>query len=157
MGYSVTFFSNFGDQGPLSVVRCIEGLGSILFIPGCVRFRPRLCENSEFSGFRGCLTLAYTEIVGYRRSSEAKFLDPNFIRSFHTAWVVSGRLIESSAMTPHEFITGPPGSDCSLPQCRLKMRPCNGMGYLMTFFRLPRLCHAAKFFPYQTLTKPLFY
>ena len=40
MGYSVTFFSNVRDQGPLSGVRCIDGLGGILITSNCVRFRP---------------------------------------------------------------------------------------------------------------------
>ena len=51
--------------------------------PGCVKTR-----NSLNLG--GASPLAYTEIVEYRRSSKAKFLDPNFKPSFHTAWTQSG-------------------------------------------------------------------
>jgi hypothetical protein len=47
--------------------------------PGCVKTR-------NFLDSGGASPLAYTEIVVYRRSSKAKFLDQKFIRSFHTAW-----------------------------------------------------------------------
>ena len=54
--------------------------------PGCVKTR-------NFLDSGGASPLAHTEIVVYRRSSEAKFLDPNFIRSFHTAWAGSGHTV----------------------------------------------------------------
>jgi hypothetical protein len=46
--------------------------------PSCVKTR-------NFPDLGGPSPLAHTEIVEYRRSSEAKFLEQNFIRSFHTA------------------------------------------------------------------------
>jgi len=46
---------------------------------------PECVKTRNFLDSGGASPLAYTEIVAYTRSSEAKFLDPNFIRSFHTA------------------------------------------------------------------------
>lgn len=39
------------------------------------------------------LPLAHAEIVAYRRSSEAKFLDQNYIWSCHTAWAEGGQVV----------------------------------------------------------------
>ena len=55
--------------------------------PGCVK-----TLNFLYSG--GASPLPYTEIVVYRRSSEAKFLDQNFIRSFHTASAETGHFVD---------------------------------------------------------------
>ena len=59
------------------VVPVVSGIG-----PGCVK-------TPNFPDSGGASPLAHTEIVEYRGSSEAKFSDQNFIRSFHTAWVES--------------------------------------------------------------------
>ena len=53
---------------------------------------PECVKTRYFLDSGGASPLAYTEIVAYTRSSEAKFLDPNFIRSFHTASAGSGPL-----------------------------------------------------------------
>jgi hypothetical protein len=53
---------------------------------------PECVKTRNFLDSGGASPLPYTEIVVYRRSSEAKFLDQNFIRSFHTASVGSGHV-----------------------------------------------------------------
>ncbi len=61
-------------------------------------------RNFLYSG--GASPLAYTEIVAYTRSSEAKFLDPNFIRSSHTAWAESGHSVDCNGWLSPPFIQG---------------------------------------------------
>jgi hypothetical protein len=46
-------------------------------------------KTRNFPDFGGPSPLAHTEIVESRRSSEEKFLEQNFIRSFHTDWTLS--------------------------------------------------------------------
>ena len=78
--------------------------------PSCVKTR-------NFPDLGGPSPLAHTEIVEYRRSSEAKFLEQNFIRSFHTASVESRRSHfpwdHSSDSSHHLYIAQFMGFDAS--------------------------------------------